>query len=76
MSKRFFRLTDHSAHGRSQYVRLGEIISVSDPHSPASSRLWNVDVVTRDGGFYQIVGEMDAVYKARDELLAALEDCP
>lgn len=73
MSKKFFRVVDHSPNGRSHHIRLAEVVSVSDPHSPSSSHLWYVYIGMRGGDLHEIVCEMDAVYKARDELLAALE---
>ncbi len=73
MTQRFFKIADHGHEGRSHHVRLADVVSVSNPYSPSSSRLWHVDVALRNLALYQIIGEMDAVYRARDELLAALE---
>lgn len=69
--KAFFKLTDNRCDRVSVSVRVAEIVGVSDPQSDRHD--WIVVVHMRSGGAFTMSGDINTIYRQRDELMYALE---
>lgn len=69
--KAFFKLTDNRRDRVSVSVRVAEIVGVSDPQSDRHD--WTVVVHMRSGVTFTMSGDINTIYRQRDELMYALE---
>lgn len=67
----FFKLTDNRNGRVSVSVRVAEIVGVSDPQSDRHD--WTVVVHLRSGVTFTMSGDINTIYRQRDELIYALE---